>query len=62
MRYFAVTLLYLGTGSAFAGGVVNGVRFFTAVPTLDEVGLAALIGIVGAVGGWVAGRTRKKKK
>ena len=31
------------------------------VPTLDEIGLAALIAGVGAVGGWFIHRRRKKK-
>jgi hypothetical protein len=62
MKHVTVALLLvLCSGSAFAGVVVNSVRFFTAVPTVDEVGLAAMIGVVGAIGGWVAGRKRKKK-
>ena len=61
MKYVALFALFiLGCGTAFAG-LLNSARFFTGVPTLDEVGLAALMGAVGAIGGWVAGRKSKKK-
>lgn len=39
----------LSAGSAWAG--MNGMIFF-AVPTLDEVGLGALIALVAGVAGW----------
>jgi LPXTG-motif cell wall-anchored protein len=39
-------------------GMVNSVAFVS-VPTLDDAGLFALIGLVGAVGGWLV---RRKKK
>jgi hypothetical protein len=34
----------------------NGAAFFQSIPTLDEVGLAALIALVAGVAGWAAGR------
>ena len=38
----------------------NGASFFTSIPTLDEVGLAALIALVAGVAGWAAGRRSRK--
>jgi len=38
----------------------NGASFFSTVPTLDEVGLAALIALVAGVAGWAAGRRPRK--
>jgi hypothetical protein len=32
---------------------------FVGIPSLDDVGLAILVGMVGALGGWFAGRRRK---
>lgn len=39
-------------------GMLNSLAFVS-VPTLDDAGLFALIGLVGAVGGWLV---RRKKK
>jgi hypothetical protein len=48
----------LAAPAAWAG--MNGAVFFASVPTLDEVGLGALIALVAGVAGWaVRGRTRK---
>jgi len=44
--------------AAASAGMVNSVAFVT-VPTLDDVGLFVLIGLVGTVGGWLA---RRKKR
>ncbi|MEO8849262.1 MAG: hypothetical protein ABI440_11635 [Casimicrobiaceae bacterium] len=38
----------------------NSAVFFTAVPTLDEVGLSALIAIVAGVAGWSVRRRLRK--
>jgi len=43
---------------AWAGN--NGGSFFTSIPTLDEVGLAALIALIAGVAGWAAGRRSRK--
>lgn len=41
-----------------SAGMVNSVAFVS-VPTLDDAGLFALIGLVGAVGGWLVRRRKK---
>lgn len=38
----------------------NDAVFFQSIPTLDEVGLAALIALVAGVAGWAAGRRSRK--
>ena len=53
----AGVLLALVCAPAMAG-MVNSLAFVS-VPTLDDAGLFALIGLVGAVGGWLI---RRKKK
>lgn len=50
----AVALLVLGTAPAWAA-----VIFPSSVPTLDEGGLAALIALVGVIGGLIARRRKK---
>jgi hypothetical protein len=42
---------------AALAGLNNAV--FVGIPSLDDVGLAILVGMVGALGGWLAGRRRK---
>ena len=50
---FALALSIAGVASA---GQTNSAFFFIEVPTLDEVGLAALIATVAGVAGWVVRR------
>jgi hypothetical protein len=50
-------LFLLGMGPAFAASLLRTTAL--AVPTLDEGGLAALVAIVGIIGGLIA-RHRKK--
>ena len=45
---------------AFAGTAVNSANFFTSVPTLDEVGLGALIAVIAGVAGWSLRRRHRK--
>ena len=40
---------------------VNSAFFFESVPTLDEVGLGALIALVAAVGGWAVRRRARRE-
>jgi len=44
--------------SAWAG--TNGALFFASIPTLDEVGLAALIALVAGVAGRAAARRSRR--
>ena len=50
-------LLYCASASAANDAFAQAIN----VPTLSEIGLAALIAGVGAVGGWVIRRRGKKK-
>jgi hypothetical protein len=38
----------------------NQLNFLQSVPTLDEIGLGALIALVGGVAGWAIRRSRRK--
>jgi hypothetical protein len=58
MRRLALALFALVAAPAWAGN--NNLVFFQSIPTLDEVGLAALIALVAAVAGWAAGRRSRK--
>ena len=55
----ALALLVLGTAPVSAQVLLN-LRGALQVPTLDEGGLVALVALVGAVGGIIAHRRRKK--
>ncbi|HEY8244678.1 MAG TPA: hypothetical protein VII68_14530 [Casimicrobiaceae bacterium] len=57
-RLFAAVVLATLAAPAWAGK--NGGSFFQSIPTLDEVGLAALIALVAGVAGWAAGRRARK--
>ncbi|HEY8244679.1 MAG TPA: IPTL-CTERM sorting domain-containing protein [Casimicrobiaceae bacterium] len=59
MRRLALATLATFAAPAWAGGT-NGAIFFQSIPTLDEVGLAALIALVAGVAGWAAGRRTRK--
>jgi hypothetical protein len=39
----------------------NELILLRAIPTLDEVGLGVLIGLVGAAAGWAIGRRNRRK-
>jgi len=57
-RRIAATVVAALAFPAWAG--INGSAFFQSIPTLDEVGLAALIALVAGVAGWAAGRRGRK--
>ena len=57
-RPIAAAVLATLAAPAWAGQ--NGAAFFQSIPTLDEVGLAALIALVAGVAGWAAGRRSRK--
>lgn len=50
---FIIAMLLMVSNAASAG--VNSATFFS-IPTLDEVGLSALIALVGGVAGWAVRR------
>lgn len=56
MLRLAFALLALATTPAWANDAI----FLTAVPTLDEVGLGALIAVVAAAAGWAVRRRRRR--
>jgi len=39
----------------------NELLILSSIPTLDEVGLGVLIGLVGAAAGWAIGRRNRRK-
>ena len=47
-------------GAAPAFAQFNEANFFQSVPTLDEVGLGALIALVAGVAGWAIRRSKRK--
>jgi hypothetical protein len=49
--------LILALAAVPASAQVNGLAF-TQVPALDDVGLIALVALVGGVGGWLARRRK----
>ncbi|MEP7183063.1 MAG: hypothetical protein ABI886_12840 [Betaproteobacteria bacterium] len=54
-RILSLGLLLVST-TAFAQS--NSVVFVQSVPALDEIGVAGLIVLVGAIGGWIARRRK----
>jgi LPXTG-motif cell wall-anchored protein len=59
MKFGPMGALLAMISSGASAGMVNSLAF-VAVPTLDDVGLFALIGLVGAAGGWFARRRKKR--
>jgi hypothetical protein len=58
MKFGLVGVLLMIVSAAAEAGMVNSLSFVS-VPTLDDVGLFALVGLVGVLGGWLV---RRKKK
>ncbi len=58
MKFGAIGALLAMVSLPASAGMLNSLAFVS-VPTLDDAGLFALIGLVGAVGGWLV---RRKKK
>ena len=57
-RMTALLILSAFALPAWAGA--NNLLFLTDIPTLDEVGLGALIAIIGGVAGWSVRRRLRK--
>ena len=55
----AVVVAALALVSTAAQAQTNNLNFFQAIPTLDEVGLGALIALVAGVAGWILRRKHK---
>ncbi|HVJ73983.1 MAG TPA: IPTL-CTERM sorting domain-containing protein [Casimicrobiaceae bacterium] len=58
MARLALGLFALAAAPAMAQ--FNEAIFFQAIPTLDEIGLGALIAIVAAAAGWAIRRSKRK--
>ena len=58
MKFGAIGALLAMVPLPASAGMLNSLAFVS-VPTLDDAALFALIGLVGAVGGWLV---RRKKK
>jgi len=58
MKFGLVGGLLAAVSSPALAGMTNSLAFVS-VPALDDVGLFALVGLVGAVGGWLARRHKK---
>ena len=58
MRFTAIGAMLALVSATVSAGMVNSLAFVS-VPTLDDLGLFALIGMVGVAGGWIARRKRK---
>jgi len=58
MRFTAIGAMLALVSATASAGMVNSLAFVS-VPTLDDLGLFALIGLVGVAGGWIARRKRK---
>ncbi|MEO8487395.1 MAG: IPTL-CTERM sorting domain-containing protein [Betaproteobacteria bacterium] len=57
----ASTAAVLLAASTPASAIMNNFFLFTAIPTLDEVGLGVLIALVAAVAGWVVRKRTGRK-
>lgn len=60
MRRLAAAFALL-VASAPASAQFNELLILSSIPTLDEVGLGVLIGLVGAAAGWAIGRRNRRK-
>jgi len=58
MRFASIGAMLALVSATASAGMVNSLAFVS-VPTLDDLGLFALIGLVGVAGGWIARRKRK---
>ncbi|MEO8975425.1 MAG: LPXTG cell wall anchor domain-containing protein [Casimicrobiaceae bacterium] len=58
MRFTSIGAMLALVSATASAGMVNSIAFVS-VPTLDDLGLFALIGLVGLAGGWIARRKRK---
>jgi hypothetical protein len=56
----AFAALVATTIAPVQAGTLNGLIFFSSIPTLDEVGLGILIALVAAVAGWAVRRRGRR--
>jgi hypothetical protein len=59
IRHAALVVLLAAPVPALAGGT-NSANFFLSVPTLDEIGLGALIALLAGVAGWALRRRGRR--
>jgi hypothetical protein len=57
----ALVALAMLAAAAPARAQFNELLLLSSIPTLDEVGLGVLIGLVGAAAGWAIGRRNRRK-
>jgi hypothetical protein len=60
MHRFAPLVAWTTLSSTPALAQFNASNFFQSVPTLDEIGLGALIALVAGVAGWTIRRSKRK--